>query len=178
MGAINYGRSKYITMGERIAYLSDYEPDKESIMDEMEEFGGYIREDITEEDYNEYLTQYIYQAYEDDKVNAECYINQEDFQQYHVEIKPGYYEGYYLDIFDNYIYFDDEQERQEAYKEIERIRLILIEIAGSGFCCVYPGWCTKELDYRETLSAIDKAIEEMKEDVKNKPLYDEYYKEA
>ena len=169
MGAINYFTSDYITMGIKPYDASDFENDPdfmEETRQEVEEYGGTIEEAI----YN-----YIQTCYECDYDNIETELSKYNFYYYHITIKPGYYEGFTLDIENNFpIAFDGWEDRQEANKEITQIKRLLIDCAGMGLVQCSPGWCTRYNDYNGTIAAINKTIKEMREEVKRTPTWRQY----
>ena len=169
MGTFNYFTSDYITMGLKPYYASDLENDHdfmEELQKEVDEYGGTIEEA---------LNNYISACYESDCENIECELNKYNFQYYHITIKPGYYEGFTLDIENNFpIAFDGWEDRREANKEITKIKQLLIDCAGLGLVACYPGWCTGYADYTGTIKAISAAIKEMREEVKAIPTWRQY----
>ena len=79
MGTVNYATSDYITIGLK---PYDYE--------DFEDENGNINYDMM----NDY--------YQDDYNNIEAILNKYDFHYFHVVIKPGYYDVYYIYIENNY----------------------------------------------------------------------------
>lgn len=101
-------------------------------------------------------------------------LEQERFYYWHIKIEPGYYEGFYIDIKLNYCYFDY-IEKQEAQKEVTQIKKLLLTCINDFECCsVFPGWCTSYKDYNESLTLLNRAIQEMREAVKKTPSYNNY----
>ena len=144
MGTINYSRSDYITMG-----LKPYDP--AAFADE----NGNI-------DYKE-----MESCYESDQQNAEFIIGKYNFYYFSVTTKPGYYEGFSVDIEFNFPeFFNNCQERAEAQK--------LVELAGVGLVSRRPGWCTGYDDYTGTLKLIRAAIKAMRADVAETPTFRQY----
>ena len=171
MGAVNYFTSDYITMGLRPYDSWELEKDSE-FMEEMrrecEEYGSTVESAIDN---------YIQSCYEDDYTNIENELNKHNFHYYHIAIKPGYYEGFTLDIENNYpVALDSWQDRRDANKEITRIKQFLIDCAGLGLVACYPGWCTGYSDYSGTIEAIEQAVKEMRDDVKTVPTWAQYKK--
>lgn len=122
-------------------------------------------------DYDEFYNDIINNYYDQVKYRLE----QERFSIFTVEIKPGYYEGFTIDLKLDYCYFDDHTEKREAQKEITRLKKFLLECINDFECCsVYPGWCTGYADYKESLKDLDAAVQEMREAVKNTPTYKNY----
>lgn len=169
MGAINYFTSDYVTMGLRPYDRSDFEKDldfMEEAREQMQEYGGTLESVIDD---------YISRCYEDDLANIETELNKHNFQYYHITIKPGYYEGFTLDIENNFpVAFDGWEDRKEANKEITEIKGFLIACAGLGLVQCSPGWCTWYNDYKGTIVAIKAAIKEMREEVKTIPTWAQY----
>ena len=171
MGAINYFTSDYITLGIKLYDIDDFKSDKE-FMQEMEEetkeYGGTLDDNICS---------YIDECYECDRENVETILNKYDFTYYHIAIKPGYYEGFTLDIENNYgIYFDSYTDRRESMKELTQLQKMLIDCAGVGLVTCFPGWCTGYANgYIETVKDIKKAIKEMRQEVKTTPTYNQYF---
>ena len=169
MGAINYGTSQYITMG--IVPYCRYELEEDlAFMDELRrevaEYGG---------DIDEALNDYINDCEECDRANAESIIEKYDIHYWRIELKNGYYDGFYLDIESRYgIAFDDWTDRAEAQKEVTQIKKMLYELAGVGMVKCTPGWSTGYSSYSETLKAIDEAVKDMREEVKIKPTWRQY----
>lgn len=173
MGTINYGASDYITLGVRPYGFCDFEADPDfmkEIRAQVKEYGGTVDEAIYD---------YIYNCYGDDLANITSLLNQHDFKYYHISIKSGYYEGFYLDIESNYgVAFDSWQDKREAQKEITEIKQFLIDCAGCGLVACYPGWCTGYDDYKGTIKAIKAAVKEMRGEARTTPTWAQYEREA
>ena len=166
MGAINYGTSNYITMG--IVPYDRYE------MEEDKDLMEWLCDGM-DADPEECLSDYINILYEEDYSNAESIIEKYNIHYWRIELKNGYYDGFYLDIEDNYgIAFDDWTDRAEAQKEVTQIKNMLYELAGVGMVKCAPGWSTGYSSYNETLKAIDEAVKDMREEVKTKPTMRQY----
>lgn len=169
MGAVNYFTSDYITMGigPYSAYDLENDPDfMDALQDEVNEYGGTI---------DEALESYIQTSYEDDEINIESILEKYSFCYFHVAIKPGYYEGFTLDIENNYpVAFDGWKDKRAAQREITSLKKCLIECAGVGMVECWPGWCTKYNDYKGTCKAIGAAIKVMRDEVNNTPTWAQY----
>ena len=117
MGAVNYFTSDYITMGLVPYSAYDLEQDAEfmhELREEVEENGGTIEEA---------LYSYISDSYENDRENIENELAKHHFYYFHITIKPGYYEGFTLDIENNFsVALDGYEDRREALKEITEIK--------------------------------------------------------
>lgn len=132
---------------------------------------GYNCNDI---DYDEPL---YHDFIDDDYMNVEGILNQYYFYYFNIRLKPGYYEGFYIDIEYNFpLFFDDYKERQEAQKEITTIKEALIKCFDYGCCAVHPGWCMAYLNNNDSLKALQEAIKEMREEVKATPTLRQYEK--
>lgn len=173
MGAVNYFTSDYITLGLHPYDIDDFTSDADfmdEIENEIEEYGGTVEEAINN---------YINDCYESDFENIEFELNKHNFRYYHITIKPGYYEGFTLDIENNYsISYDSWEDKRDAQKEITEIRRFLIACAGMGLVECSPGWCTGYSDYNGTVKAIGEAIKEMREEARATPTWAQYCREG
>lgn len=142
MGTINYKTSNYITL-------------------------GYCNNNINYED--EFYYEDI--EYEFEEINA--ILKDAAFYYFNIKLEPGYYEGFSIDIENNFSYcLDSYIEKLEALKEITQIKKLLLYIVNNfNVCAVYPGWCTGYADHEKTISEINDAIKEMKNEVKTTPTY-------
>lgn len=172
MGAINYFTSDYITLGVKPYETSDFS--------ENQDFLDFIREELnidTENEnavYNAALDE-IQNCYECDIENIKTELNKHNFYYYHIAIKPGYYEGFTLDIENNFgVAYGDYIEKREAQKEITEIKAFLVACAGLGLVECSPGWCTGYADYNGTLEAIKEAIQEMRQEARTTPTWRDY----
>lgn len=100
-------------------------------------------------------------------------LRNEFFYYFNVRLKPGYYEGFSIDIEFNFKYcLDGWEDRKEAQKEITRIKQFLLAcINDFGLCAVSPGWCTKYYNYSETIEKLNEAIKEMRDTVNSAPTW-------
>lgn len=173
MGAINYFTSDYITLGIRPYEYSDFTSDPdfmEELQKDIDEYGGTVEQA---------LSNYINDCYECDYENIKAELEKHHFHYYNITIKPGYYEGFTLDIENNYgIAYDTWEDRRDALKEITRIKQFLIDCAGLGLVKCSPGWCTGYSGYNETITAIKAAIKGMREEVKIIPTWAQYERSA
>lgn len=97
------------------------------------------------------------------------------FWYFHITLKPGYYEGFYIDIENNFpVYFDDCTEKRDAQKEITEIKRFLLDCTAAGLVQYFPGWCTGYSTAKETKAAINAAIKEMRQEVQETPTYRQY----
>jgi hypothetical protein len=118
---------------------------------------------------DDFYSDYINDEYE--QINY--LLNKESFYYFHITLKPGYYEGFTIDIENNFSWcFDNYNEKIQALKEITQIKNFLLNIINDfNISVVYPGWCTSYGDYKKTISEIKAAIKIMKYEVKNTPTY-------
>lgn len=172
MGAVNYFTSDYITMGIEPYSAYDLENDPafmDALRDEVNEYGETI---------DEALESYIQTSYEEDETNIEFILEKYSFDYFHVAIKPGYYEGFTLDIENNYpVAFDGWTDKRAAQREVTSLKKCLIECASVGMVQCSPGWCTGYNDYDGTLKAIGVAIKVMRDEVNSIPPWTQYERE-
>lgn len=153
MGAINYGRSKYITLGYN---TDDLYEEKE----ELEDNDIYYDVDDT-----------IYSQFEE----LEYIVGKYNFDYFDVKLKSGYYDGFYLEIKDNeYVYFDNMQEREDVLKEVSALKKLLLELIDNGLLVCYPWWVTKWLNDVESIKEVNKAIAIIRKDIRKIPTYRTY----
>lgn len=159
MGAVNYCASNYITMVVKPVSAWDLENDA----DFMAEYDGTMQDAIDS---------YISDCYEDDLANVRSILSRFSFWYYHVVIMPGYYEGFSLDIQNNFpCAYDNYTHRREAQKEITQLKKCLLELAGVGLVACYPGWRPAYEDYSGTCKAIKSAIKLMRDEVRTIPTW-------
>lgn len=142
MGAINYKKSDYITLGyntNNIEYDDDFYYDL--INDEYDGIKALLKD-----------TSFYY---------FNIVLQPGYYEGFTLDIEHNF----------NYCY-DDYSEKLQALKEITRIKNFLYYIVNNfNINTVYPGWCTGYADYTQTIEEISAAIEEMKSSVKNTPTY-------
>lgn len=127
-------------------------------------------------DYND---NFYNELIQDDFNQIEYILKQFNFYYFHVTITPGYYEGFYIDIENNFsICYGGWEDKQAAQKEITQIKKFLLSCLDFGCCAVYPGWCMGYADYKTTLKEIDDAVHNMREEVRKTPTYNNYYRLA
>lgn len=169
MGAVNYFTSNYITMGIEpySAYDLENDPDfMQVVHEQIKEYGGTVEAAIDE---------FISDSYECDRENVESILSRYSFYYYHITIKPGYYNGFTLDIESNFsVAFDGWEDRRECQKEITQLKKCLRECAGVGMVQCFPGWCTRYDDYTGTVKAIGAAIKNMRDEVNTVPTWPQY----
>jgi hypothetical protein len=172
MGAINYHTSDYITLSIKPYNTTDYINDCD--------FMDFIKENWNIDINNETellnaVNEQINIDYECDRENVENILDKYYFYYFHVVIKPGYYEGFSLDIENNFgLFYNSYEDKKEAQKEITQLKKCLLELAGVGMVETFPHWCTGYKDYKETIQGIKNAIKEMREECKHIPTYNTY----
>ena len=173
MGAINYYTSNYITLGLRPYDRDELTNDHdfmEALQAEVDEYGGTVETA---------LDSYINDCYSCDYDNIKTELEKHYFYYYHITIKPGYYEGFSLDIENNFpVALDSWEDRRDANKEITEIKQFLIDCAGLGLVKCSPGWCTRYSDYNGTIQAIKAAIKAMRDELKTVPTWAQYNREV
>ena len=99
------------------------------------------------------------------------YLDDLRLSYYDIEIKPGYYDGFYLDISDiNGDYFSDEDCKQGRVKELHKIGRALIVLANKfGLVSYEPGWCTYYASQERTIFGIKKAVKREITEIYNTP---------
>lgn len=60
-------------------------------------------------------------------------------------------------------------EKLEALKEVTQLKKFLIECTDYGLCEVHPGWCTTYLSREDTIRNIRAAMKELKMKIKSTP---------
>ena len=142
MGTINYGRNKVFCVGLDI--YSDWYDNLEEI--EQEE---YVEDMLFE-------TKTILEKY--------------SFEYFKVKIEYGYYDGFYLDIEDEYAWFNTYEDKLNAIKELSNIKRLIVELLELGLVNYIAGWCTTIYEYKEhkkeILKELNESIKEQKELVK------------
>ena len=170
MGTINYTTSNYITMGLVPYDIDDLKKDScfmAEAAEEVAEYGGVLNDD--------YLYDYISDCYESDYDNIKSELEKHSFYYYNIKLEYGYYEGFSLYIENNFgIAYDSCKDKNEAQKEITEIKQFLIDCADMGLVSCYPGWCTGYRDYAGTMEDINKAVKDMREEVRKTPTWRQY----
>lgn len=164
MGTINYKTSDYITLGLKPYEREDFINDSD-FKEEFEEYGfGRTLEEFADDQIQNY--------YECDYDNIKYLLDDYSFYYYKVKIEFGYYEGFSIDIENNFgIAFDSWEDKRDAQKEITKIREFLRLCSGFGLVECFPGWATGYSNREKTLKSIDAAIYEMRDEVKHTPTW-------
>lgn len=170
MGTFNYGSSHdIVTLGHYSGF--NYFPDDEEIADEMEE-NGTTREKAIESliESNSYMV-------EDDADSIKSNINNDlDLHFYQVKIVNGYFNGFWIDIEQQYLCIDDYKDRAIIQKEITQIKNFLIKCVSEYDMRVhYAGYCAGWEDtINDSIKKINETIKEERQKVKKLPIFDEY----
>lgn len=166
MGTINYKTSDYITIGLKPYDRNDFTDDP-GFMEWMQDYAESDGETIEQE-----IEFYLYSLAQDDYCNVENLLKNYSFYYFDVKIDPGYYEGFSIQIENNFsICFDSWQDKRDAQKEITELKQFLLDCAGCGLVQCFPGWCMGYNNYTETLEGIKNAVKAMREEVKNTPTW-------
>lgn len=155
MGAINYATSDYITLGVNISELEDMNTTYFGEREELDRNSIEVDLDIMREDVEAELEKY-------------------DFWFYHVTIKPGYYDGFSIDIERNFFVYDSYEDKQDAQKEITKIKAFLLKCVDLGLVACYPGWCTAYEDSTGTRKTIQATVKYMRNETRNTPTLNQY----
>ena len=143
MGTINYFTSEYVTLGvcpfESVFAMINGECEKDT-------------RDLTPEEF------------EDIQERVQAVIDQYDFNNTHINIKPGYYEGFSLEILPYEEDYYNLEERNEVIAELKTVEECLLKCLETGLCVCTPGWCTGYYNKTDSIKAVKKAVAQMKED--------------
>lgn len=128
--------------------------------------------DYADEFYQDFISDYYDQV--------KYTLGKESFYYFHVTLEPGYYEGFSIDIENNFsVCFDNYEDKQLAQKEITRLKAFLIQCINDFECCVvHPGWCTGYEDYKNSIKTLNAAIKEMRQAVADTPTYYNYIRKG
>lgn len=127
---------------------------------------------LTGED-NEIIMDYM-------REQVENLLNELNTYYFRLVVKSGYYEGFYLDIENNFpVAFDWYEEKRDAMKEITQIKKALLQaVKLCNIVQCFPGWCTGYDTVPDTIAAIRKAVNDMRDDVRTTPTWMQYNKEV
>ena len=110
------------------------------------------------------------EAQDDQRWTAEevkDYLNNICLSYYKIDLIPGYYEGFYLDIRGDYYADEDKEERA---KELHKIGRALIHLTNYfGLVNYAPGWCTGYATTGDTIRRIKKAVKKEVTKIYNTP---------
>jgi hypothetical protein len=124
-------------------------------------------------DYDEYDYQCEYEYQFEETQNT---IDKYNFNFFKIWIENGYYEGFYLCIDFDFLYFDDWNEKREMLKEITQLKHLLKELCYNGLVKYSAGWCMAYYSEDETKQAIKTVIKEIKQNILNIPTWRKYHK--
>lgn len=128
-------------------------------------------------DFIDYDDEFYYDIVCDYYEQAKYTLDKYTFNCFSVKLEPGYYEGFYIRIKFEFLYFDDYYEKQQAQKEITLIKEFLLQCVNDFECCaVWPGWCTTYFNYKDSLKHINIAIKEMRDEIQHTPTARDYFK--
>lgn len=101
---------------------------------------------------------------------ARAILSKYNFYYYHIEIRPGYYEGFSIDIENNYSYcYSNYNDKKEAQKELTQIKKFLLELSAAGLVSYKPGAGYAGPD--QTKKEIIEAIKSEREYIKTIPTW-------
>ena len=111
------------------------------------------------------------EAQDDQKWTAEQvqdYLNDICLSFYKIDLIPGYYEGFYLDIRGDY--YADDEDKEERAKELHEIGHALIHLTNYfGLVNFEPGWSTGYATTGDTIRRIKKAVKKEITKIYNMP---------
>ena len=161
MGTINYLTSDIITLvHDTNLYDRDFIRDECLLND-----SDIDPDDVTDSDIDFVIDNFI----NDQISELENYVRFEapTMEFFELSVKYGYYEGAQLVIDDSTKYgFDSIEERDDAIKEVDTLKSVLLAVRELGFRACAPSWCPKYYNDDETLAKIDDAINELKNKIK------------
>lgn len=168
MGAINYKTSDYITLGVDLNKINNYYYSKEYEEECFKEYGKDINiNDFILEDKDYTILNML--------ENIQEILENYNFYYFHITIDDGYYEGFSINIENNFqVCFDDYKSKLDAQKEISQIKKCLLNFVNNGLVEVFPGWVTGYNNKENTKKSIKNAIKQMRQEVKNTPTYYTY----
>jgi glutamate-1-semialdehyde aminotransferase len=155
MGAINYKNSDWVTVGVK---MDDFYNNAE----ELEENDIYYDKDYEIENLFEEIQEIL---------------SKYDFYYMHVELVSGYYDGFYIDIENNFeVCYEDTYEKAAALKEVTQLKKFLLECIDNGLLVCFSSWVTTWLSVEESKAKIKESIKLLKEYIKDTPTYKQYFK--
>lgn len=173
MGTINYRTSEYITLGYKPEYPSDFADDKE-FMEQMREEAEAVEMDV-----DDYIRDWIYMNEEDMYNNVLFALKGgREFYYFKVEVEPGYYDGFSVQISRDTPLYMEPWEKDDAYGEIKELEKFLILCANQGMVECYPGWGTGYEDYGKTVADITEAMAQARKDIDDAPVWDDTRQEV
>lgn len=104
-----------------------------------------------------------------------------DFEHFRLQILPGRYSGFSINIKFNFPFFFTTREcKNAALKEVSNIKEFLYECANIELIAYCPmrDLYHPELNTEETLKEIGRAIKEMRETVRETPTWNQYQTEC
>ena len=108
--------------------------------------------------------------------SIKSHINNDlDLHFYCVKTVSGYYNGFWIDIEQQYLCIDGYKDRAIIQKEITQIKNFLIKcVSEYGMRVHYPGWCVGWEDVIEkSIAKKNEAIKDERQKVKKLPIFDE-----
>lgn len=148
MGTINYGSNDYINIG----------------MD-LKQFDNIYNYKDRQFEYETEL-QFLYEEIDE-------LLNKYNFDYFTVKLKPGYYEGFYIDIDFDYLWLES-YEKPIILKELTQLKQFLLKCSSFGMVKYSPEWCMGYYNEKETIKAIKETIKATKETIKKYPTYKKY----
>lgn len=122
-------------------------------------------------EYNNFDNDYIESVYHDIKSILDNYM----FDEFDISIEPGYYNGFYINInFNDVYYYDTYLNRLDTLKECTQLKYLLLNCVNAGLVVYNPGWCTGYNNEKESKTKINKAIKKLKAYIKGIPTKKQY----
>lgn len=118
-----------------------------------------------------YYNDYIENVYNDIKSILGNYM----FNEFEIEIQSGYYNGFYINInFNDVYYYDTYLNRLDTLKECTQLKHLLFNCVNAGLVVYSPGWCTGYMNEYDSKKEINKAIKKLKAYIKAIPTNKQY----
>lgn len=168
MGTINYRTSEYITIGIKPLYPVDFADDA----DFME--WAHEQAESRNMDEDEVLSKFINDMVDDQYNQVKWALENYRFYYFKVEIEPGYYEGFSVQISRETPLYMEPWEKDAAYGEIKELEKFLMEcVKDFGLVECYPGWCMGYENSEKSISDITAAMDRVRNDIKEVPIWEE-----
>lgn len=166
MGTINYGTNNILcTLGYNVSTNKYEDSDIKSIM-RYKKCNEETAISILEDGWRETI---------DDLFFGVKHLFNKPFTYYQVKVKPGYYEGFYIDIEDTYSCLDS-NDRIKMNKELTEIKdLMKLSIRLYDMVVCYPGWCNSYETSEQSLKDLQGYINAERNRIKNIPNPKEYW---
>lgn len=122
-------------------------------------------------EYNNFDNDYIENVHHDIQSILDDYM----FNEFDISIEPGYYNGFYINInFNDVYYYNTYLNRLDAIKECTQLKHLLLNCVNAGLVVYSPGWCNGYMNEDNSKKEINKAIKKLKAYIKAIPTEKQY----